>query len=229
MKKTFSVFSIVLFMVVEWVWLGRLTEQVNRVLDEGTWTNTVLYRLALDEQSFMRVVFLVLFTWLVLGAVLHYGFQAERSLRETATQVGRGWVVPLLLACIGLLIPNLYLQLLFLFLQLTFIPLIPFIEQTVRWTNVVVSWLAHLFVLVAVGFVAQGWIRDMLQIEKTDLLLQLEAYQASGDLARIQRILEQVDVAQVERLLEQVDLNQLLRILERVDLNRLEQILNVFL
>lgn len=229
MKKPFSVFSIVLFIVVEWVWLGRLTEQVNRVLDEGTWTNTVLYRLALDEQSFMRVVFLVLFAWLVLGAVLHYGFQAGRSLRETATQVGRGWVVPLLLACIGLLIPNLYLQLLLLFLQLTFIPLIPFIEQTVRWTNVVVSWLAHLFVLAAVGFVAQGWIRDMLQIEKTDLLLQLEAYQASGDLARIQRILEQVDVAQVERLLEQVDLNQLLRILERVDLNRLEQILNVFL
>ena len=229
MKKTFSVFSIVLFMIVEWVWLGRLTEQVNRVLDEGTWTNTVLYRLALDEQVFMRVVFLVLFAWLVLGVVLHYGFRAERSLRETATQVGRGWVVPLVLAWIGLLIPNLYLQLLVLVLQLTFIPLIPLIEQTVRWTNVVVSWLAHLFVLAAVGFVAQGWIRDMLQIEKTDLLLQLEAYQASGDLARIQRILEQVDVAQVERLLEQVDLNQLLRILERVDLNRLEQILNVFL
>ncbi|MCC9623415.1 hypothetical protein LPB41_17200 [Thalassospira sp. MA62] len=226
--RKFSMVSVILFFIVAYVWLNQLFESVNERLADGKWTNTILYQVVVEPRGLLKLIFLLFVALLVVGWAVHYVYSEQKSWQHTSEHVGIGWVVPLILAVLGFLIPNVYVQVGILLLQVTFIPLIPFIHQTVPFWKVVTNWLIQLAVIGLVLFGARGMLEDSIRIEKTELFTKLEAYQASGDLDRIQRLIEEVDLDQVERILDRVDIEQLIRILEVVDLDRIEQILSLF-
>lgn len=226
--RKYSMVSVILFFIIEYVWFTQLFETVNQRLADGKWTNTILYQVVVEPQGLLTLLLILFVALLIVGWIVHYVYAEQKSWQLTSEHVGVGWFVPLILAVLGLLIPNVYVQVGILFLQLTFIPLIPLIGQTVPFWKVVTNWLIQLAVIGLVLFSARGMLEDSIRIEKTELFTKLEAYQASGDLDRIQRLIEEVDLEQVERILDRVDLEQLIRILEVVDLDRIEQILNLF-
>lgn len=226
--RKWSIVSVVLFFVLEYVWLGQLVDVVNGRLEDGAWTNTILYEVVIEPKGMLTLLFILLIGLFFVGLLVHYLFSNPKSWQETMAHVGIGWTVPLAFVLIGFVIPNVYVQVGLLVLQFTFIPLIPFIQQTVPFWKVVTNWLIQLAVIGVILYGGRGMLEDVVRIEKTELFSRLESYQASGDLERIERLMEKVDLEQVERILDSVDLEQLIRILEVVDLDRIEQILNLF-
>ncbi|WP_215141934.1 hypothetical protein [Exiguobacterium qingdaonense] len=226
--RKYSMVSVILFFIVEYIWLNQLFDSVNERLLDGKWTNTILYQVVVEPDGLLTLLLVLFVALLLVGWGVHYVYANKKSWLYTSEHIGVGWFVPLFLAVLGLLISDVYVQVAVLLLQLTFIPLIPFIHQTVPFWKVLTNWTIQLAVIGLVLYGGRGMLEDSIRIEKTELFTKLEAYQASGDLDRIQRLVEEVDLEQVERVLDRVDIEQLIRILEVVDLDRIEQILSLF-
>lgn len=226
--RKWSIVSVVIFFVLEYWWLNRLIDRVNVRLEDGKWTNTILYQVMIEPRGMVSLLFILLGSLFVVGFVIHYLFYTPKSWQATMAHVGIGWTVPLLLVLLALVIPNVYVQVGLLVLQFTFIPLIPYVGQTVPFWKIVTNWLVQLAVIGVILYGGRGMVEDVIRVEKTELFSRLESYEASGDLERIERLMEQVDLEQVERILDKVDIEQLIRILEVVDLDRIEQLLDLF-
>ncbi|KAB2861333.1 MAG: hypothetical protein F9K39_13525, partial [Exiguobacterium chiriqhucha] len=160
--------------------------------------------------------------------IMHWVLSTHRSWSVTLGTVGVAWVVPAVLAIVAWFIPNPYVQLAIIVLQLSFIPLIPFVGQTVRLGHVVLNWGVHVVAAGLVLLIQRPSLEQLFRIERTELFERLEGYANSGELERFERLLETVDLDQLERILNRIDLDQLIQILERVDLDQLERILNLF-
>lgn len=238
--RLFSLVSVIIFFIVEYLMLGKLWRAVDERLTSGQWTNNVLFRVDVNSEGATSTIMMLFATFFVLAIVMHWILSNSRSWRKTLEDVGIAWIVPAGLAVIGWLIPNVFVQVTIIVLQLSFIPLIPFVGQTVRLGHVLINWLVHILVAGLVFLIQRPSLEQLFQVERTDLLNRLEGYMDSGELERFERLLQKVDVAQLERLFDTVDVNQLerllnrvdidqlIRLLERVDLNQLERILNLF-
>lgn len=226
--RLLNLFSVVLFFIVEWFMLGRLFTAIDERLATGEWTNNVLYRVVVESEQATSTLLLLFATFLVVGVFMHWLLSTNRSWRKTLGYVGMAWSVPTLLAVIAWFIPNPYVQLGIIVLQLSFVPLIPFVGQTLRLGHVVLNWSVHVAAAGLVFLIQRPSLEQLFRVERTELFNRLEGYINSGELERVERLLENVDLEQLERLLNRVDVNQLIRILERVNLDQLEQILNLF-
>lgn len=226
--RMFSLISVVIFFIIEWFMLGRLFAAIDERLATGEWTNNLLFQVVVESERAMTVLFLLFATFFVLSIIMHWVLSANKSWSVTFGTVGVAWVVPALPALVAWFIPNPYVQLVMVLLQLTFIPLIPFIGQTVRLGHVLLNWGVHVVATAIVLFVQWSSIEQLFRIERTELFERLEGYVNSGELERFERLLETIDVEQLERILNRIDVDQLIRILERVDLDQLERILNLF-
>lgn len=220
--------SVLVFFIIEWFMLGRLFAAVDERLAAGEWTNNLLFRVVVESERATTVLLLLFATFFVIGVVMHWLLLANRSWSVTFGAIGLGWVVPTMLALIAWFIPNPYIQLGVVMLQLSFIPLIPFVGQTVRLGHVVLNWGVHVVAAGLVLLIQRPSLEQLIRVERTELFDRLEGYVNSGELERFERLLENVDLAQLERILNRVDLNQLIEMLERVDLDQLERILNLF-
>ncbi|RHB50592.1 hypothetical protein [Exiguobacterium sp. AM39-5BH] len=220
--------SVLVFFIIEWFMLGRLFAAVDERLAAGEWTNNLLFRVVVESERATTVLLVLFATFFLIGVVMHWLLSTNRSWMKTMGAVGLGWVVPALLALVAWLIPNPYVQLAIIVLQLSFIPLIPFVGQTVRLGHVVLNWGVHVVASGLVLLIQRPSLEQLFRIERTELSERLEGYVNSGELERFERLLENVDLAQLERILNRVDLNRLIEILERVDLDQLERILNLF-
>ena len=223
-----SLISVFVFFIIEWFMLGRLFAAIDERLATGEWTNNLLFQVVVESERATTVLLVLFATFFVLGIIMHWVLSTHRSWPVTLGTVGVAWVVPALLAIVAWFIPNPYVQLVFIVLQLSFIPLIPFVGQTVRLGHVLVNWGAHVVATGLVIFIQRSSLEQLFRVERTELFERLEGYVNSGELARFEQLLENVDFEQLERILNRVDIDQLIRILERVNLDQLEQILNLF-
>ncbi|WP_114165825.1 hypothetical protein [Exiguobacterium sp. TNDT2] len=238
--RVVSLVSVPVFLIIEWFMLGRLFAAIDERLANGEWTNNLLFRVVVESEQAIMMFLFMFATFFVIGVVMHWLLSANRSWSVTFGAVGLGWVVPTMLALIAWFIPNPYIQLGVVVLQLSFIPLIPFVGQTVRLGHVILNWSVHVIAAGLVLLVQRPSLEQLFRVERTELFERLEGYVNSGELERFERLLETVDLAQLEelfktvdidqleRLLTRVDVGQLIRILERVDLDQLERILNLF-
>lgn len=226
--RLLRLFSVVIFFIVEWFMLGRLFRAVDDRLATGEWTNNALYRVVVESERATLTLLLLFATFFIVGIVMHWWLSADRSWSATLGTVGVAWVVPALLAMVAWFIPNPYVQLAIVILQLSFIPLIPFVGQTVRLGHVVLNWGVHVVAAGLVLLIQRPSLEQLIRVERTELFDRLEGYVNSGELERFERLLETVDFDQLERILSRIDVDQLIRILERVDLDQLERILNLF-
>lgn len=226
--RLISLVSVVVFLIVEWFMLGRLFAVIDDRLATGEWTNNLLFRVVVESERATTVLLLLFATFFVIGLVMHWLLSSNRSWTVTVGTVGIAWVVPAVLAIVAWFIPNPYVQLAIIVLQLSFIPLIPFVGQTVRLGHVVLNWGVHVIAAGLVLLIQRPSLEQLFRIERTELFERLEGYVNSGELERFERLLENVDLEQLERILNRIDVDQLIRILERVDLDQLERILNLF-
>ncbi|MCC5892427.1 hypothetical protein [Exiguobacterium sp.] len=238
--RMYSLVSVLVFFIIEWFMLGRLFEAIDVRLASGEWTNNLLFRVVVESERATTALLLLFATFFVIGIFMHWVLSTNRSWIRTLGDVGIAWFVPLLLAIVAFFVPNAYVQLALVFLQLSFIPLIPFVGQAVRLGHVVFNWTVHVAAAGLVFLVQRPSLEKLFRVERTELLERLEGYVNSGELERFERLPERVDLAQLERLfntvdidqlerlLNRVDIDQLIRILERVNLDQLERILNVF-
>lgn len=226
--RVISLVSVLVFFIIEWFMLGRLFAAVDERLATGEWTNNLLFRVVVESERATTVLLLLFATFFVLGIIMHWILSAHRSWSATLGTVGVAWVVPAVLALIAWFIPNPYIQLVIIVLQLSFIPLIPFVGQTVRLGHVVLNWGVHVVAAVLVLLIQRPSLEQLFRIERTEMFERLEGYVNSGELERFERLLETVDLEQLERILNRIDVDQLIRILERVNLDQLERILNLF-
>lgn len=226
--RLISLVSVFVFLIIEWFMLGRLFAAIDERLATGEWTNNLLFRVVVESERATTVLLLLFATFFVIGVLMHWVLSAQRSWSETLGTVGVAWVVPALLAIVAWFIPNPYVQLVIIVLQLSFIPLIPFIGQTVRLGHVVLNWGVHVVAAGLILLLQRPSLEQLFRIERTELFERLEGYVNSGELERFERLLENVDLEQLERILNRIDVDQLIRILERVDLDQLERILNLF-
>ncbi|WP_215190263.1 hypothetical protein [Exiguobacterium sp. s6] len=226
--RMFSLVSVVIFFIIEWFMLGRLFIEVDNRLATGEWTNNLLFRVVVESERATTVLLLLFATFFVIGVVMHWVLSANKSWPVTFGAVGVAWVVPALLALVAWFIPNPYVQLGIIVLQLSFIPLVPFVGQTVRLGHVVLNWGVHVIAAGLVLLIQRPSLEQLFRVERTELFERLEGYVNSGELERFERLLETVDLEQLERILNRIDVDQLIRILERVDLDQLERILNLF-
>jgi len=220
--------SVLVFFIIEWFMLGRLFAAIDSRLASGEWTNNLLFRVVVESERATTVLLVLFATFFVLGILMHWVLSTHRSWSVTLGTVGVAWVVPALLAIVAWFIPNPYVQIAIIVLQLSFIPLIPFVGQTVRLGHVVFNWGVHVIAAGLVLLVQRPSLEQLFRIERTELFERLEGYVNSGELERFERLLETVDLEQLERILNRIDVDQLIRILERVDLDQLERILNLF-
>lgn len=226
--RLISLVSVLVFLIVEWFMLGRLFAAIDDRLATGEWTNNLLFRVVVESERATTVLLLLFATFFVIGLVMHWLLSSNRSWTVTLGTVGVAWVVPAVLAIVAWFIPNPYVQLAIIVLQLSFIPLIPFVGQTVRLGHVVLNWGVHVIAAGLVLLIQRPSLEQLFRIERTELFERLEGYVNSGELERFERLLENVDLEQLERILNRIDVDQLIRILERVDLDQLERILNLF-
>lgn len=226
--RMFSLVSVVIFFIIEWFMLGRLFIEVDNRLATGDWTNNLLFRVVVESERATTVLLLLFATFFVIGVVMHWVLSANKSWSVTFGAVGVVWVVPALLALVAWFIPNPYVQLGIIVLQLSFIPLVPFVGQTVRLGHVVLNWGVQVIAAGLVLLIQRPSLEQLFRVERTELFERLEGYVNSGELERFERLLETVDLEQLERILNRIDVDQLIRILERVDLDQLERILNLF-
>lgn len=226
--RMFSLVSVVIFFIIEWFMLGRLFIEVDNRLATGELTNNLLFRVVVESERATTVLLLLFATFFVIGVVMHWILSANKSWSVTFGAVGVAWVVPALLALVAWFIPNPYVQLGIIVLQLSFIPLVPFVGQTVRLGHVVLNWGVHVIAAGLVLLIQRPSLEQLFRVERTELFERLEGYVNSGELERFERLLETVDLEQLERILNRIDVDQLIRILERVDLDQLERILNLF-
>lgn len=226
--RLISLVSVLVFFIIEWFMLGRLFAAIDERLATGEWTNNLLFRVVVESERATTVLLVLFATFFVLGIIMHWVLSGSRSWSVTLGTVGVAWVVPALLAIVAWFIPNPYVQLAIIVLQLSFIPLIPFVGQTVRLGHVVLNWGVHVVAAGLVLLIQRPSLEQLFRIERTELFERLEGYVNSGELERFERLLETVDLDQLERILNRIDLNQLIQILERVDLDQLERILNLF-
>ncbi|ERG66300.1 MULTISPECIES: hypothetical protein [Exiguobacterium] len=226
--RLISLVSVLVFFIIEWFMLGRLFAAIDERLATGEWTNNLLFRVVVESERASTVLLVLFATFFVLGIIMHWVLSTHRSWSVTLGTVGVAWVVPALLAIVAWFIPNPYIQLAIIVLQLSFIPLIPFVGQTVRLGHVVLNWGVHVVAAGLVLLIQRPSLEQLFRIERTELFERLEGYVNSGELERFERLLETVDLDQLERILNRIDLDQLIQILERVDLDQLERILNLF-
>lgn len=238
--RIISLVSVILFFIVEWFMLGRMFTAIDNRLAAGEWTNNVFYRVIIESERATTTLLILFATFFVIGLLMHWLLSTSRSFRQSLGVVGIGWIVPLVLAMIAWVVPHPYIQLGLLVLQISFIPLIPFIGQTLRLGHVVLNWGIHVAASGLVLLIQRPSLEKLFRVERTELLERLQGYVNTGELERFERLLERVDVAQLERLfstvdvdqlerlLNRVDIDQLIRLLERVNFNQLEQILNLF-
>ncbi|WP_214798956.1 hypothetical protein [Exiguobacterium sp. s50] len=226
--RLISLVSVLVFSIIEWFMLGRLFAAIDERLATGEWTNNLLFRVVVESERASTVLLVLFATFFVLGIIMHWVLSTHRSWSVTLGTVGVAWVVPALLAIVAWFIPNPYIQLAIIVLQLSFIPLIPFVGQTVRLGHVVLNWGVHVVAAGLVLLIQRPSLEQLFRIERTELFERLEGYVNSGELERFERLLETVDLDQLERILNRIDLDQLIQILERVDLDQLERILNLF-
>ncbi|WP_047374031.1 membrane protein [Exiguobacterium sp. ZOR0005] len=238
--RIISLVSVILFFIVEWFMLGRMFTAIDNRLAEGEWTNNVFYRVIIESERATTTLLILFATFFVIGLLMHWLLSTSRSFRQSLGVVGIGWIVPLVLAMIAWVVPHPYIQLGLLVLQVSFIPLIPFIGQALRLGHVILNWGVHVAASGLVLFIQRPSLEKLFRVERTELLERLQGYVNTGELERFERLLEQVDVAQLERLfntvdidqlerlLNRVDIDQLIRIFERVNLDQLERILNLF-
>lgn len=226
--RLISLVSVLVFFIIEWFMLGRLFAAIDERLATGEWTNNLLFRVVVESERATTVLLVLFATFFVLGIIMHWVLSTHRSWSVTLGTVGVAWVVPALLAIVAWFIPNPYVQLAIIVLQLSFIPLIPFVGQTVRLGHVVLNWGVHVVAAGLVLLIQRPSLEQLFRIERTELFERLEGYVNSGELERFERLLETVDLDQLERILNRIDLDQLIQILERVDLDQLERILNLF-
>lgn len=226
--RLISLVSVLVFFIIEWFMLGRLFAAIDERLATGEWTNNLLFRVVVESERATTVLLVLFATFFVLGIIMHWVLSTHRSWSVTLGTVGVAWVVPALLAIVAWFIPNPYIQLAIIVLQLSFIPLIPFVGQTVRLGHVVLNWGVHVVAAGLVLLIQRPSLEQLFRIERTELFERLEGYVNSGELERFERLLETVDLDQLERILNRIDLDQLIQILERVDLDQLERILNLF-
>lgn len=226
--RLISLVSVLVFFIIEWFMLGRLFAAIDERLATGEWTNNLLFRVVVESERASTVLLVLFATFFVLGIIMHWVLSTHRSWSVTLGTVGVAWVVPALLAIVAWFIPNPYVQLAIIVLQLSFIPLIPFVGQTVRLGHVVLNWGVHVVAAGLVLLIQRPSLEQLFRIERTELFERLEGYVNSGELERFERLLETVDLDQLERILNRIDLDQLIQILERVDLDQLERILNLF-
>lgn len=226
--RLISLVSVLVFFIIEWFMLGRLFAAIDERLETGEWTNNLLFRVVVESERASTVLLVLFATFFVLGIIMHWVLSTHRSWSVTLGTVGVAWVVPALLAIVAWFIPNPYVQLAIIVLQLSFIPLIPFVGQTVRLGHVVLNWGVHVVAAGLVLLIQRPSLEQLFRIERTELFERLEGYVNSGELERFERLLETVDLDQLERILNRIDLDQLIQILERVDLDQLERILNLF-
>lgn len=226
--RLISLVSVFVFLIIEWFMLGRLFAAIDERLATGEWTNNLLFRVVVESERATTVLLLLFATFFVIGVLMHWVLSAQRSWSVTLGTVGVAWVVPALLAIVAWFIPNPYVQLVIIVLQLSFIPLIPFVGQTVRLGHVVLNWGVHVVAAGLILLIQRPSLEQLFRIERTELFERLEGYVNSGELERFERLLENVDLEQLERILNRIDVDQLIRILERVDLDQLERILNLF-
>ncbi|MCT4776069.1 MULTISPECIES: hypothetical protein [Exiguobacterium] len=226
--RLISLVSVFVFLIIEWFMLGRLFAAIDERLATGEWTNNLLFRVVVESERATTVLLLLFATFFVIGVLMHWVLSAQRSWSVTLGTVGVAWVVPALLAIVAWFIPNPYVQLVIIVLQLSFIPLIPFVGQTVRLGHVVLNWGVHVVAAGLVLLLQRPSLEQLFRIERTELFERIEGYVNSGELERFERLLENVDLEQLERILNRIDVDQLIRILERVDLDQLERILNLF-
>jgi len=226
--RLISLVSVLVFFIIEWFMLGRLFAAIDERLATGEWTNNLLFRVVVELERASTVLLVLFATFFVLGIIMHWVLSTHRSWSVTLGTVGVAWVVPALLAIVAWFIPNPYIQLAIIVLQLSFIPLIPFVGQTVRIGHVVLNWGVHVVAAGLVLLIQRPSLEQLFRIERTELFERLEGYVNSGELERFERLLETVDLDQLERILNRIDLDQLIQILERVDLDQLERILNLF-
>jgi len=226
--RLISLVSVLVFFIIEWFMLGRLFAAIDERLATGEWTNNLLFRVVVELERASTVLLVLFATFFVLGIIMHWVLSTHRSWSVTLGTVGVAWVVPALLAIVAWFIPNPYIQLAIIVLQLSFIPLIPFVGQTVRLGHVVLNWGVHVVAAGLVLLIQRPSLEQLFRIERTELFERLEGYVNSGELERFERLLETVDLDQLERILNRIDLDQLIQILERVDLDQLERILNLF-
>lgn len=226
--RLISLVSVLVFFIIEWFMLGRLFAAIDERLATGEWTNNLLFRVVVESERASTVLLVLFATFFVLGIIMHWVLSTHRSWSVTLGTVGVAWVVPALLAIVAWFIPNPYIQLAIIVLQLSFIPLIPFVGQTVRIGHVVLNWGVHVVAAGLVLLIQRPSLEQLFRIERTELFERLEGYVNSGELERFERLLETVDLDQLERILNRIDLDQLIQILERVDLDQLERILNLF-
>ncbi|WP_214836421.1 hypothetical protein [Exiguobacterium sp. s36] len=226
--RLISLVSVLVFLIIEWFMLGRLFAAIDERLATGEWTNNLLLRVVVESERATTVLLLLFATFFVVGVLMHWVLSAQRSWSVTLGTVGVAWVVPALLAIVAWFIPNPYVQLVIIVLQLSFIPLIPFVGQTVRLGHVVLNWGVHVVAAGLILLIQRPSLEQLFRIERTELFERLEGYVNSGELERFERLLENVDLEQLEQILNRIDVDQLIRILERVDLDQLERILNLF-
>lgn len=226
--RLISLVSVLVFFIIEWFMLARLFAAIDERLATGEWTNNLLFRVVVESERASTVLLVLFATFFVLGIIMHWVLSTHRSWSVTLGTVGVAWVVPALLAIVAWFIPNPYIQLAIIVLQLSFIPLIPFVGQTVRLGHVVLNWGVHVVAGGLVLLIQRPSLEQLFRIERTELFERLEGYVNSGELERFERLLETVDLDQLERILNRIDLDQLIQILERVDLDQLERILNLF-
>lgn len=226
--RLISLVSVLVFFIIEWFMLGRLFAAIDERLATGEWTNNLLFRVVVESERASTVLLVLFATFFVLGIIMHWVLSTHRSWSVTLGTVGVAWVVPALLAIVAWFIPNPYIQLAIIVLQLSFIPLIPFVGQTVRIGHVVLNWGVHVVAAGLVLLIQRPSLEQLFRIERTELFERLEGYVNSGELERFERLLETVDLDQLERILNRIDLDQLIQILERVDLDQFERILNLF-
>jgi len=226
--RLISLVSVLVFFIIEWFMLGRLFAAIDERLATGEWTNNLLFRVVVESERASTVLLVLFATFFVLGIIMHWVLSTHRSWSVTLGTVGVAWVVPALLAIVAWFIPNPYIQLAIIVLQLSFIPLIPFVGQTVRLGHVVLNWGVHVVAAGLVLLIQRPSLEQLFRIERTELFERLEGYVNSGELERFERLLETVDLDQLERILNRIDLDQLIQILERVDLDQFERILNLF-
>lgn len=238
--RIISLVSVILFFIVEWFMLGRMFTAIDNRLAEGEWTNNVFYRVIIESERATTTLLILFATFFVIGLLMHWLLSTSRSFRQSLGVVGIGWIVPLVLAMIAWVVPHPYIQLGLLVLQVSFIPLIPFIGQALRLGHVILNWGVHVAASGLVLFIQRPSLEKLFRVERTELLERLQGYVNTGELERFERLLERVDVAQLERLfntvdidqlerlLNRVDIDQLIRIFERVNLDQLERILNLF-
>ncbi|MFN3367619.1 MAG: hypothetical protein ACK411_14615, partial [Exiguobacterium mexicanum] len=109
--RMFSLISVVIFLIKEWLIIGGMLIEVDKSLATGEWTNNLLFRVVVESERATTVLLLLFATFFVIGVVMHWVLSANKSWSVTFGAVGVAWVVPALLALVAWFIPNPYVQL----------------------------------------------------------------------------------------------------------------------